>query len=71
MAALTKLLKEHRAALSVEFKSAVTSLEVKTGHCSDVDAGKLSNKMVAKASYAAMEDSFNNPQAKTIDLKSN
>lgn len=83
MAALTKLLEEHKTAFSAEFKSAITPLEVKLdclqttvtdhGHrvaSLEANANEVSDKLEAlEARCAAMEDSYNKLKAKTIDLE--
>lgn len=84
MAALMKLLEEHKTALSAEFKSAIAPLEAKLdfvqttvtdhGHrisSLEANANELSDKMeILEAKCAAMEDSYNKLKAKTIDLES-
>lgn len=84
MAAMTKLLEEHRAALSLEFKSAIIPLETKLdyvqttvtdhGHCLtslEANANQLSDKMEAmEAKCEALEESYHKLKAKTIDLES-
>ncbi|KAJ8361771.1 hypothetical protein AAFF_G00422220 [Aldrovandia affinis] len=84
MAALTKLLEEHKEALSMEFKSAITPLEAKLDYVQatvtdhghrltslEANANQLSDQMVAmEAKCAAMEECYNKLKAKTIDLES-
>ena len=84
MAALTKLLEEHRAALSAEFKLALTSLETKLDSVQTTisdhgqrltsledNANQVSDRLQeVEAKYTALEDSFTKLKAKTIDLES-
>lgn len=83
-ASLTRLLEEHKEALSLEFKSAITPLEQKLdyvqvtitdhGHCLTslkANANQLSDQMgMLQAKCAAMEESYAKLRAKTIDLES-
>ena len=84
MAALTKLLEEHRTALSAEFKLAITSLETKldcvqttiSDHGQrltslEANANQVSDKLgEIEAKFTALEDSYNKLKAKAIDLES-
>ena len=84
MAALAKLLAEHKTALSTEFKSALTSLETKldcvqaaiSDHRQRLtsledNANQISDRFEEmEAKYTALEDNFAKLKAKTIDLKS-
>lgn len=84
MVAIAKLLEEHKAALSAEFKSAITPLEAKLDSVQttvadhgnritslEANANELSDKLeVLEAKCAAMGDSYNRLKAKTIDLES-
>ena len=80
MAAMTNLLEEHRAALSAEFKSAITSFETKLDHIQTAvtdhghrltsledNANQLSDKMEAlEIKCAAMEERYNKLKFKDL-----
>ena len=84
MAALAKLLAEHKTALSTEFKSALTSLETKldcvqaaiSDHRQRLtsledNANQISDRFEEmEAKYTALEDNFAKLKAKTSDLES-
>jgi len=84
MAALAKLLAEHKTALSAEFKSALTSLETKLDGVQaaisdhgqrltslEDNANQISDRFEeVEAKYTALEDNFAKLKAKTIDLES-
>lgn len=84
MAAIAKLLEEHKAALSAEFKSAITPLEAKLDFVQtkvadhgnrisslEANANEVSDKLeVLEAKCAAIEANYNKLKAKTIDLES-
>lgn len=84
MAAIAKLLEEHKSALSAEFKSAITPLEAKLDYVQttvadhgnritllEANADEFSDKLQAlEAKCVAMEDNYAKLKAKTIDLES-
>lgn len=84
MAALTKLLEDHRTALSAEFKLAITSLETKLDcvQMTIFDHGQRLTSLEAnlnqvndkleeiEAKFTALEDSYNKLKAKAINLES-
>lgn len=84
MATLTKLLEEHRTALSAEFNLAITSLETKldcvqttiSDHGQrltslEANANQVSDKLgEMEVKFTALEDSYNKLKSKAINLES-